>query len=405
MKMPTAVGLFLLAFLGSGPGVAADPTPGHCNDGVRRPLVIGHRGAAGYLPEHTLESYALGIDLGADYVETDLVVTRDGVLVARHEPNIIATTNVASIPRFASRKRKVTIDGEAQEGFFVSDFTLAEIRQLRAVQSQVDRDASFDGQFGIPTIDEIMALVARRRTRDGRRVGLYIETKHPTYHRQIGLPIEDRLLAALRRHGLDHRDAPVIVESFETANLRYLRARTPITLVQLVDGYDVAPLGQVTFAAPSLRPHDWTVAGRGGTYADLLTPAGLAEVSTYADGIGPWRPFIVSSRCRLVDGPRCADANGDGAIDEADRETLPPTSVVADAHAAGLFVHPFTFRSEPRWLASDYAGNPLEEYRVFYALGVDGVFTDSPDVAFCGRALWNLSRPTALDAGLELDCR
>ena len=405
MKATTVFGLLALAFVTSGAGVAAGIPWGHCSDGTRHPLVIGHRGAAGYPPEHTQESYALGIDLGADYIETDLVVTKDGVLVARHEPNIVATTDVASIPRFASRKRKVTIDGEAQEGFFVSDFTLAELRQLRAVQSLADRDPSFNGRFRIPTIDEIMALVARKHTRDGRRVGLYIETKHPTYHRQIGLPIEDRLLAALKRHGLNHRDAPVILESFETANLRYLRARTPLTLVQLVDGYDVAPLGQVTFAAPSLRPYDWTVTGRGGTYADLLTPAGLAEVSTYADGIGPWRPFIVSSRCILVDGPHCADADDDGDIDEADRQTLPPTRLVTDAHAAGLFVHPFTFRSEPRRLASDYAGNPLREYQVFYALGVDGVFTDFPDTAFCARALLNLRRPPASGAGLVLDCR
>lgn len=384
-----------LIALGCSATAVAAAQAGACSDGTVGPLVIGHRGATGYLPEHTLESYALAMELGADYIETDLVVTKDGALVARHEPNIIATTDVADIPRFASRKRRVIVDGEEQEGFFVSDFTLAEIRQLRAVQSLADRDPSFNGAFRVATFDEIINLVARRRPRDGRTIGLYVETKHPTYHRQIGLPIEDRLLATLRRHGLNHRDVPVILESFETANLRYLRTRTPLTLVQLVDGDDVGPTGQVTFAVPYLRPYDWTVSGRGGTYADLVTPAGLAEVSTYADGIGPWRPYIVSSRCIVLDRGHCADANDDGSIDEADRETLPPTDLIADAHAAGLVVHVFTFRSEPRRLASDYAGNPIDEYLRFYDLGADGVFSDFPDHAHTARALWNVRRQAA----------
>jgi glycerophosphoryl diester phosphodiesterase len=385
----------VVALIASASAVAVTPaTP--CRDPAVNPLVIGHKGATGYLPENTLESFALAMDLGADYIELDLVVTKDGALVARHEPNIIATTNVADLPRFASRRRKVMIDGAEQDGFFVSDFTLAEIRQLRAVQALAERDPSFNGAFRIPTLDEIINLVARRRTRDGRTVGLYLETKHPTYHQQIGLPMEDRLLATLRRHGLNHRDVPVILESFETANLRYLRARTPLTLVQLVDGDGVGPTGQVTFAAPYLRPYDWTVSGRGGTYADLVTPAGLAEVSTYADAIGPWRPYIVTSRCIVLSGGRCADANGDGSIDEADRETLPPTNLIAEAHAAGLAVHVFTFRSDPSMLASDYAGNPIDEYLRFYDLGADGVFSDFPDHARTARALWNIRRQAGL---------
>jgi glycerophosphoryl diester phosphodiesterase len=184
------------------------------------PLVIGHRGAPGYLPDHTLEGYALAIAMGADYIEPDLVATKDGVLVARHEPNLIATTNVKDLPQFASRKRKAVIDGAEEEGFFASDFTLAEIKQLRAVQPLGDRDPSFNGKFQIPTLDEVIELVQRKSREEGRRIGIYPETKHPTYHQRLGLPLEDRLLAVLQRHGLNHRGAPVFIQSFETANLK-----------------------------------------------------------------------------------------------------------------------------------------------------------------------------------------
>jgi len=366
--------------------------PSAADDRERSPLVVGHRGAAGYLPDHTLEAYALGAQLGADYIDVDLVVTKDGELVARHEPNIVATTNIASLPQFAARRRKVTIDGQEQDGFFVSDFTLAELRQLRAVQPLPDRDHAYDGAFGIATFDEIVALSRRISERLGRPIGLYVETKHPTYHREIGLPLEDRLLTALRRHGLNHRNAPVILQSFETANLRYLRERTPLRLVQLVDGTNVDPEGRILYAPPELRPYDWTVAGRGGTYADLLTPEGLAEVRTYADGVGPWLPYLISTRCIAVRGSECADANNDGSVDAGDRVTLPPTDLVARAHAVGLLVHPFTFRSDPSRLPSDYAGNPINQYLAFHALGVDGVFSDFPDTANTARALWKLRR-------------
>jgi glycerophosphoryl diester phosphodiesterase len=365
------------------------------------PLVIGHRGgAAGYLPDHTLENYALGIALGADYVEPDLVATKDGVLIARHEPNLIATTNVKDLAQFAGRKRKAVIDGVEEEGFFASDFTLAEIKQLRAVQPLAERDPGFNGRFEIPTLDEIIEFVQRKSREEGRTIGIYPETKHPTYHQQIGLPLEDRLLAVLQRHGLDHRGAPVFIQSFETANLKYLRSRTRVRLVQLVDADDLNPDGSIALKAPYDKPYDWAVAGRNGTFADLLTPQGLAEVRSYADGIGPWKPYLISSACLKIVNGACADANGDGKVDERDRQLLPPSQVVANAHALGLLVHPYTFRNEQRRLAAGYAGNPVNEYLAFYELGVDGVFSDFADTAFAARAMYLLKHDPAYAACL-----
>jgi glycerophosphoryl diester phosphodiesterase len=355
-----------------------------------RPLVIGHRGAAGHLPEHTLESYALAIELGADYIEPDLVATKDGVLIARHEPNMIATTNVSALPQFAGRKRKALVDGIEEEGFFASDFTWAEIQQIRAVQAAGERDQSFNGRFGIPSLDQVIQLAKRKSAEEGRVIGIYPETKHPTYHRNLGLALEDRLLAVLQRHGWNHRGAPVFIQSFEQSNLKYLRTKTSVRLVQLIDADDVAPDGRITYAPPFDRPYDWAVAGRSGTFGDLLTPAGLAEVRTYADGIGPWKPYLISAACMQIVAGKCADANGDGLVNEADRKLLPPTAVVANAHAQGLLVHPYTFRNEQRRLASDYRGLPAAEYLAFYEHGVDGLFSDFADTAVLARSLWTL---------------
>lgn len=367
---------------------------GAADDGsatARGPLVIGHRGGgSGYLPDHTLEAYALGIELGADYVELDLVATKDGHLIVRHEPNLIDTTNVGTLAQFASRKRTVEIDGAPVTGFFASDFTLAEIKQLRAVQPLAERGQAFDGKFQIPTLEESILLAKRKSAKKGRRIGIYVETKHPTYHQSIGLPLEDRLLDALRRAGWDRRGAPVFVQSFETASLRYLRTRTDLPLIQLIDADDVKPDGAVVLNRPYDKPYDWVVAGRSGLFSELLSPAGLAEVRTYADGIGPWKPYIRSSKCLEVVGAVCADVNGDGKVDEADRALLPPTDLVQRAHALGLLVHPFTFRSEQRRLVSDYAGNPGNEYLMFYELGVDGVFTDFADDAVAARVQYLL---------------
>jgi glycerophosphoryl diester phosphodiesterase len=355
------------------------------------PLVIGHRGGgSGYLPDHTLEAYALGIELGADYVELDLVATKDGHLIVRHEPNLIDTTNVGTLPQFASRKRTVAIDGAPVTGFFASDFTLAELKQLRAVQPLVERGRAFDGMYQIPTLAESILLVKRKSAEKGRRIGIYAETKHPTYHQAIGLPLEDRLLDALRRVDWNRRGAPVFIQSFETANLRYLRTRTDLPLIQLIDAADVASDGAIALNRPYDKPYDWVVSGRSGSFSDLLSPAGLAEVRTYADGIGPWKPYVRSSKCIEVVGGACADVNGDGRVDEADRVLLPPTDLVQRAHALGLLVHPFTFRSEQRRLVSDYAGNPSNEYLTFYELGIDGVFTDFADDAVAARVLYRL---------------
>ena len=355
-----------------------------------RPLVIGHRGASGYLPEHTLEAYALAIELGADYIEPDLVATKDGHLIARHEPNMINTTNVKDLPQFADRRRTMVVDGVAEEGFFASDFTLAEIGQIRAIQAFGERDAGFNGRYRIPTFDDVIKLAKRKSAEEGRTIGVYPETKHPTLHQTLGLALEDRLLAVLQRHGWNHRGAPVFIQSFEQANLKSLRAKTSVRLVQLVDADDVSPTGALTFVAPFDRPYDWAVAGRAGTFADLLTPQGLAEVRTYADGIGPWKPYLISSACVTVVNNACADINGDGRVNDADRKLLPPSAVVANAHAQGLLVHPYTFRNEQRRLASTYAGVPTNEYLAFYELGVDGLFSDFPDTAVAARSLWVL---------------
>jgi glycerophosphoryl diester phosphodiesterase len=347
------------------------------NNGKTVPLVIGHRGGAtGYLPDHTLENYALGIELGADFVEPDLVATKDGILIARHEPNLIATTNVKDLPQFAGRKRTAVIDGAAETGFFASDFTLAEIRTLRAVQPlPLERDTRFDGKFQIPTFDEVIAFVKRKSLEKGRTIGIYPETKHPTYHQSIGLALEDRLLNALTRAGWNSRSAPVFIQSFETANLRYLHERTKVRLVQLVDADDVNPDGTLSFVPPFDKPYDWVVSHRPGLFSDLLTEAGLAEVRRYADGIGPWKPYIRSSKL--------------GA--DGQRHLLPPTDLVQRAHARGLVVHPYTFRNEQRRLAADYRQNPVNEYLDFYQLGVDGLFSDFADTAFVARAMFLLA--------------
>ena len=329
--------------------------------GRRLPLVIGHRGASGYRPEHTIASYTLAIELGADYIEPDLVSTKDHVLVARHENDITGTTDVASHPEFAARRTTKTIDGVVHEGWFTEDFTLAELRTLRAVERLPDlrpANTAFDGLYQIPTFQEVIDLAKRHR------VGIYPETKHPTYFDSIGLSLEEPMLAALRANGLDRPGAKVFIQSFEVTNLKELNRKTKLPLVQLIDEVGA--------------PYDLVVAGDPRTYADLVTPAGLAEIATYADGIGPSKNLIV---------PRDAAGN-----------LLEPTSLVRDAHRAGLVVHPWTFRRENNFLPNDFRqGNPASpeylrapgdlpaELRLFFRLGVDGVFSDNSDVAVATR--------------------
>jgi glycerophosphoryl diester phosphodiesterase len=350
------------------------------------PLVIGHRGAAGYLPDHTLEGYALAIEMGADYIEPDLVSTSDGHLIARHEPNITGTTNVASHPEFADRRTTKNVDGVDEVGWFASDFTLAEIKTLRAVQPLLERPQEFNGLYEIPTFEEVLALAAAAGEERGRPVGVYPETKHPTYHASLGLPLEGPLVAALRDAGLDHAGAPVIIQSFEQGNLQRLNRMTPIRLVQLVDANDIDDEGNTTYAAPFDRPFDWTASGKkrllDRTFDYFTTDAGLKEIAKYADGIGPWKVYIQSTALRDINGDgTIGDENGDGLTDGADRKVLPPTTLVDRAHAAGLQVHTWTFRNEARRLAYDDGGDPLNEYARYFQIGVDGVFSDFADTA------------------------
>ncbi|MGH8177217.1 MAG: glycerophosphodiester phosphodiesterase [Steroidobacter sp.] len=321
------------------------------------PLVIAHRGASGYRPEHTLESYVLAIEMGADYIEPDLVATKDGQLIARHEPLLDDTTDVQSRPEFASRKTTRTLDGKSVTGYYASDFTLAEIKQLRAVQANAARSKEYDGRHEIPTFEEILDLLAAESAKHGRKIGVYPETKHPAFHFMLGLPLEGRLLDALRRHNLDRADAPVFIQSFESANLQYLRSRTKLPLVQLLDdGALVYDDSGASVVAVSIPQHG---DDRGGA-----PPGTLEDIAKYADAIGPWKRQILR---------------------DVGSTTLLKTTVIQQAHAAGLRVHTYTFRNEPATLAPEYRNDARAEYRQFFEMGVDGVFSDFPDTAVTAR--------------------
>jgi glycerophosphoryl diester phosphodiesterase len=313
------VGVAVLAAVAA-PGAFARGGHGDDDRGHGReesPLVIGHRGASGYLPEHTLPSYALAIKQGADYVEPDLVATKDGHLIARHEPDITNTTDVRSHPEFADRETTKMVDGFPVTGFFASDFTLREIKTLRAVQTFPERPQRFNGKFEIPTLKEIIALVKRESRKRDRTIGIYPETKHPTFHKDEGLPLEGRLVAILDRAGWDSRRDPVFIQSFEQSNLQRLNRMTRVRLVQLVDANDVLPDGTLEYVAPFDRPYDWTVSGdpelQARTFGFFATDEGLEEISTYADGIGPWKRYIVST---LGTGP------------DSQRTLAPPTDLI-----------------------------------------------------------------------------
>jgi glycerophosphoryl diester phosphodiesterase len=319
---------------------------------LTQPLVIAHRGACGYRPEHTLASYRLAIALGADYVEPDLVMTRDGVLVARHENEIGRTTDVAGRGEFAHRMTTKVVDGVQRTGWFTEDFTLTELKTLRAVERLPElrpRNTRYDGRYDVPTFDEILTLVEEESVRLGRTVGVYPETKHPSYFADLGLALEEPLLASLGRHGLDGPDSPVFVQSFEAGNLRWLRARTRLRLVQLV-----SDVGRV----------------------DLVTSTGLRRVATYADAVGVAKDLVL---------PKHPDTATIGA----------PSAVVADAHAVGLRVHVWTLRDENRYLPTGYrrgtdpaaTGDSIEEAQAFLDAGVDGLFTDHPDTTLEARRL------------------
>jgi len=357
----------------------------------KRPLLIGHRGASGYLPEHTLEAYQLAITQGADVIEPDLISTKDGVLIARHDPNLITSTDLASRPEFADRKRvDWPVDGEKQTGWFAHDFTLAEIKTLGTIVSDPERPQQNNGRFRIPTLLEIIGLVKTQSAKLGRTILIYPETKNPSYHRDLGLPLEDKLIAAFNEVGWNNRSAPVFVQSFEPGSLKEMRSKGLKTrMVQLVDGDDIdLKTGKITYAIPFDRPYDWCKSGDTRLFADMVTPAGLAEIRTYADGIGVWKPYIVPVKGQVDAAGQLVDVNGDGKVDQRDAATQPPTSLVAEAHRQGLFVHVFTFRNEKRHLASSYRGDPQAEYLLFFRLGVDGVFSEFPDTAGMARTAY-----------------
>jgi glycerophosphoryl diester phosphodiesterase len=330
------------------------------------PFVIGHRGACGYLPEETLASDELAIKMGADFIEPDLVATHDGFLIARHDVELSATTDVAK--KFPGRKTRRSIEGKTLEGWFSDDFTLAEIKKLRATERFPFRDHSNDGLYEVATFREVLELAKKKSRETGRVIGVYPETKNPSYFQSRGLPLEERLVAELERAGLSGREAPIIIQSMETTNLRKFRTLTTTRLLQLSD-------------ANEERPYDLVLKNDPRTYGDLMKPEGLREIATYADGIGPWKRQIVPMRAKTD------DADGPAG------PLLAPTTLVQDAHAAGLFVHPYTFRRETRYLAKEYQGDPAAEDIQFFDLGVDGFFTDNADVAFRAREVWRLKHP------------
>ena len=334
------------------------------------PLVIGHRGASGSLPEHTLEAYKLAIEQGADFIEPDLVMTKDGELIARHEPMLDDTTDVAD--KFpASRRSTKMMDGVSTTAFFASDFTLAEIRTLRAKQPRASRPQQFNGLYIVPTLAEVISVAKSESTRLGRTIGIYPEVKHSTFHAGIfGANVfEDKLVSQLHTAYGNSSGAPVFIQSFEVANLRYLNTKTDIRLVQLIDADDVNADGSMALVAPYRQPYDFVVSGDPRLFSDLLTSAGLDFVKTYADAIGPWKPYLVKT---VADG---VERTGDTTLTINDRNVVGSTGVIEMAHAKGLLVHTWTFRND----ASGYGfKDPKAEMQFYMNLGIDGVFTDFP---------------------------
>jgi len=328
----------------------------------RKPIVIAHRGASGLRPEHTALAYDLAIDQGCDFIEPDLVPTKDGHMVVRHENEIGGTTDVAARPEFADRKATKTIDGQSLTGWFTEDFTLAELKTLRA-RERLPRlrpaSARYDGQAPLLTFDEVVAIAKAGGQRAGRTIGVYPEIKHPTYFAGLGLAVEDRLVARLKAHDLDSATAPVFVQCFEVTPLKTLRGKTKARLVQLT----------AAEGGPADLPNV--------TYAQMCGPSGLKDLALYADGLGPEKTQIVPQDAQTL---------------------LPATALVKDAHAAGLVVHPWTVRAENYFLpaalrrgdaaAADYLAQPGDSSAVFkalYAAGVDGVFSDFPALAVATR--------------------
>ncbi|MFJ8848124.1 glycerophosphodiester phosphodiesterase [Streptomyces cyaneofuscatus] len=328
------------------------------------PTVIGHRGASGYRPEHTLGSYQLALDLGAHIVEQDLVPTKDGHLVCRHENDITATTDVADHPEFAGRKTTKKIDGVSYTGWFTEDFTLAELKTLRATEripGNRPDNTLYDGRWTIPTFEEVLRWAEQEGRKRKKPVWLYVETKHPTYFRGLGLGLEEPLARLLRRYGRDRRNAPLILQSFEPSSVQ--------RLARLVDTPRI-----VLLSGPTTRPWDFVESGDPRTVADLVKPAGLKWIASYAQGIGPTLDLVIPK-------------------DAAGRLTT-PTTLVKDAHARGLLLHPYTLRNENSFLPADFRrgtdpnayGDVFGAAAAYLATGIDGIFSDHPDTALLAAA-------------------
>ncbi|MEU2211993.1 glycerophosphodiester phosphodiesterase [Streptomyces hygroscopicus] len=367
-----ALGAGAMALGGAGTAAAAgtEAAPGAASGASGRsrelpvPTVIGHRGASGYRPEHTLGSYQLALDMGADIIEQDLVPTKDGHLVCRHENDITATTDVASHPEFADRKTTKTVDGTKLTGWFTEDFTLAELKTLRAkerIPGTRQHNTLYDGRWEVPTFEEVLQWADREGRRRGRRVWLYVETKHPTYFRKLGLGLEEPLAKLLRRYGRHTKDAALFLQSFEPGSIQRLRRLVGTPAVVLLSTLDS-------------RPWDFVEAGDPRTVRDLVTPEGLAWIAGYAEGIGPDLSVII---------PRTSDG-----------KLGTPTGVVKDAHAAGLVLHPYTVRNENSFLPADYRrgtdpnayGDAFGVFKAYFATGIDGIFSDNPDTALLAAA-------------------
>jgi len=348
-------------------------------------LIIGHRGLPGLYPEEVIAGYKAAIAAGTDALELDLQSSSDGVLFACHNVYLSDTTDVASHPEFALRRKTRSVDGVAAgPDWFISDFTAAELKSLRVRQPLATRSKAYDGLYPMATFQEIVDLAKQAMAAEpGRRIYVYPETKNPLYQRQLGLPLEEKLLAMLEKEGWNSPGAPVFVQSFDPASLKLMRKLGLKTkVVQLIDGSDVDyRSGAITYTSPdTARPFSWMVAGDSRTFAAMLTPAGLAEIRTYADGIGPWKLYILPAKG--------TDAAGNPVKALSEATNLPPTSLILDAHRAGLFVHAFTFRDDPQYLSKTFSGDPRSEYRAYFALGVDGVFTDFSTTAHAVLTEW-----------------
>ena len=339
--------------------------------GMPSPLVVAHRGASGYRPEHTIAAYELAVQMGADYIEPDLVMTKDGQLVDRHEPEISGTTDVAAHPEFASRKTTKKLDGVDVTGWFTEDFTLAELRTLRAKERLAtvrQRNTIYDGLYQAPTYEEVLRLRERLSKKYRRTIGIIPEIKHSTYFHDKGLVPEPQVVALTEKYGLNKRNAPMWIQSFEITNLKDLRFR---------HGYKASSTFLAwTGTGPLDGPYDLISKGDKRLYQDWMTPKGLKEISRFANGVGPEKFFVIPKKA-------------DGTLGQ-------PTSLVGDAHRLGLKVVPWTFRNENQFMAKDLQkgtnpadyGKAIEEQVAYLRTGLDGLFTDNPDTGVVARDIF-----------------